>query len=250
VICCLLFPAVALYSSAQTTFSFSFHLFDSQLTPDDISNYFFPEDLRNIWDGHETLSTREDSTARARCGKEGIVRVERIIVHDGFQTEEEGEESQDALAKSLVKRTLQSTLDFETRLSETLAAHRASCIHSPAGHCLVLSPLAFWDYDGEALLDDPDPYEALGSGRNTSLHGITLTSDMVLARGEDRDFDDSLSLYPVLTYFFPEADCLANGGHHFWLNIVEEATSLGGGQMMAVSKTPRLIALQVMRPPE
>ncbi len=236
---------MALYSSAQTTtFSLSFRVFDALLTPDDISNYFALEDLRNIWDGHDTLRTREDSTARARCGKEGIVRVERIILHDGFQMETESDEETTGPA-SLTRKLLQSTLNFETRLSEILAERRAPCVRSPAGRCLVLSPLAFWDYDEDALLKDPAPHEAFGPGRNVSLHGLTVTSDMVLAGGDDEGFDRGMALYPVLTYYFPETDCLANGGHYFWLNAIEKASSDSGAEVIVVSKAPRLIALQV-----
>ncbi|KAI0093746.1 sterol-sensing domain of SREBP cleavage-activation-domain-containing protein [Irpex rosettiformis] len=244
VISCLLFPAVALYSSAQTTtFSLSFHVSDALLTPDDISNYFALEDVRDIWDGHDTLRTREDSMARARCGKEGIVRVERIILHDGFQPEAKSDGDRLGSA-SLTRKLLQATLSFETRLSKILAERHAPCVRSPAGRCLVLSPLEFWDHDEDALLSDPNPHESLGSGRNASLHGLTVTSDMVLAGGSDGEFDGNMAFYPVLTYFFPEADCLANGGHYFWLNAVEKASSDSGAEVIVVSKAPRLIALQ------
>ena len=245
VISCLLFPAVALYSSAQTTtFSLSFRVFDALLTPDDISHYFALEDLRDIWDGHDTLRTREDSMARARCGKEGIVRVERIILHDGFQVETKSEEEVTG-DTSLTKKLLRATLNFETRLSEILAERHAPCIRSPGGRCLVLSPLVFWNHDEDALLNDINPHETLGPGRNASLHGLTVTSDMVLAGGDEGDFDRSMAFYPVLTYFFPEADCLANGGHYFWLNAIEKASLDSGAEVIVVSKAPRLIALQV-----
>ncbi|KAI0684149.1 sterol-sensing domain of SREBP cleavage-activation-domain-containing protein [Cytidiella melzeri] len=244
VISCLLFPAVALYSSAQTTtFSLSFRVFNALLTPDDISTYFALEDLRDLWEGHDTLRTREDSTARARCGKEGIVRVERIIVHDGIQTEMEGDEG-DVARAGLTRKVLWSTLNFETRLSEILVARRAPCIRSPAGRCLVLSPLAFWNYDEDALLDDPTPHEVLAPGRNTSIHELTMTSEMVLAGGEDGHFGHHMPLYPVLTYFFPEGDCMANSGHHFWLNAVEEASSISQHQK-ETKATSRFTALPV-----
>lgn len=235
-----MFPAVALYSSTQTT-TFSLSFLDALLTPDDISTYFALEDLRNLWDGYETLHTREDSTARARCGKEGILRVERVIVHDGFQRDIDTQDSPSMLSRKI----LQSTFKFERRLSEMLASLGVPCVPSPLKGCLVFSPLAFWDYNEAALIADPDPLNTFNTARNTSVHGFLLTSDMVLAGREDGHFDRSMPLYPVLTYYFPDTDCVANGGHNFWLNVIEEAASSTKAEVIFVSKTPRLVALEV-----
>jgi hypothetical protein len=237
VISCLLFPAVAVYSSTKTeSFSFSFHLFDAFLTSGDLSDYFAVDHIRPIWEGHDTLRVRDDSIARARCGKGGVVRLERILVHDL-------DESEDTYS-ALTHRTLLSTLRLESRLSELISAHNAPCVRSPQGRCLVLSPLAFWDHEEDHLLRDTDILGTLGPDRNISTHGLTITPDMVLASHDD-DEDSRETANPVLTYFFPEADCLSNGGHYSWVNIVEDAASSVQGDAVVLTQQPHLIALEV-----
>lgn len=188
-------------------------------------------------------STREKIRRLARCGKEGILRVERIIVHDGFQSDID----EPGASSTLSRRLLQSTLQIERRLSELLASRGARCVSSPSGGCLVLSPLAFWDYDQDALAEDMDLFKTLASAQNVSAHGIPLTSDMVLAGREDGHFEPNIPLYPVLTYYFPEADCVANGGHYTWLTVIEDAASTSHAEVIVISKTPRLVALEVCR---
>lgn len=243
VISCLLFPAIAIYSSTQTaSFSLSFRVFDVLLTPDDLSNYFALDDVRHLWEGHDFLRVRDDSVARARCGKGGIVRLERVLVHH-VSAIQDGQSTLD-------HRTLLSTLKLEHRLSELLAARRSPCIRSPQGRCLVLSPLSFWDHDEDALLRDSDILKTLGPSKNTSAHGLTITADMVLAGRGDGDgslFGSGDNAYPVLTYFFPESDCLANNGHHFWLNVVEDAAASVDSESIVLTQEPRLLALQVSR---
>ncbi|KIP10310.1 hypothetical protein PHLGIDRAFT_250270 [Phlebiopsis gigantea 11061_1 CR5-6] len=236
VISCLLFPAIAVYSSTKTeSFALSFRVFDALLTPEDLSTYFSFDDIRQIWEGHETLHIRDDSIARARCGKGGIVRLERILIHDAEETEE--------TYSTLSQHALMSTLNFERRLSEGLARHGTPCVRSPQGRCLVLSPLAFWDYEEDLLLRDLDVLTTLGPTRNASAHGFTITTDMVLS-GRDRGDDPGDAAYPVLTYFFPEADCLSNHGHNSWLNTVEEAAALIHSGTVVMTQEPQLLALE------
>ena len=240
VISCLLFPAVAVYYSTKTeSFSLSSRLFDAFRTPDDLSNYFAVDHIRHLWEGQDTLRVRDDSIARARCGKGGVVRLVRILIHDP-------EESEDTYS-TLSHRALLSTLRLEQRLSERLAAQSTPCVRSPQGRCLVLSPLAFWDYDEEHLLQDTDILNTLGPYRNTSAHGLTITTDMVLA-GRDDGEEPREAANPVLTYFFPEADCLSNSRHNLWVNIVEDAASSIHGSPVVLTQQPQLLALEVSAP--
>ena len=237
VISCLLFPAIAVYTSTQTvSFSFSLNVLDALLTPEDLSNHFSVDSIRQIWEDQDTLHVRSDSIARARCGKGGIVRLERILVHDL--------EEEDDTYPALNQRALLSTLALERRLSELLTAQKASCIRSPQGRCLVLSPLAFWDYDDDLLLHDEDVMKTLGPSRNASAHGFTITTDMVLA-GLDAGEDSGETVFPVLTYFFPEVDCLYNHEHNFWLSIVDGAASSMRSDTIVLTREPRLLALEV-----
>lgn len=153
-------------------------------------------------------------------------------------------EEADDTYPALNQRALLSTLTLERRLSELLAAQKTPCVRSPQGRCLVLSPLAFWDYEEDILLRDTNIVKTLGPSRNTSAHGFTITTDMVLAGWDDAD-DPAEAAYPVLTYFFPEADCLHNHGHNLWLNIVEEAASSILSETIVLTQEPQLLALEV-----
>lgn len=144
----------------------------------------------------------------------------------------------------LSPRALLSTLALERSLSELLVKQKASCVRSPQGRCLVLSPLAFWDYDEDVLKRDTDILKTLGPFSNTSAHGLTITTDMVLA-GRDSGDDSGEGAYPVLTYFFPEADCLANNGRHSWLNIVEDAALSIHSEAIPLTQETQLLALEV-----
>ncbi|EKM55991.1 uncharacterized protein PHACADRAFT_256989 [Phanerochaete carnosa HHB-10118-sp] len=241
VISCLLFPAISVYSSTKAeSFSFSFRLLDAFLTPDDFSNYFATDRIRHLWEDQDSLRVRDDSIARARCGKGGVVRVERILVHDVDETED--------TYPALSQRSLLSTLNLERRLSEVLASQKVSCIRSPHGRCLVLSPLAFWDYEEDLLLRDTDVIKTLGPYSNASTHGLTITTEMVLA-GRDDGEDSQDGATPVLTYFFPEADCVSNSRHNSWLNVVEDAASSLRGDVVVLSQQPQLLALEYDKEP-
>ena len=237
VITSLLYPAIAIASSSQTHFfAFSLRVLDAFLTPDDISSYFAHEDLRHLWEGHNVLRVREDSVARARCGKEGIIRSERILVHAVPQEDN---------WSSLTYETLSATLRLEDRINELLATRRVPCIRTPDKRCFTLSPLAFWDHDERAMLRDPDIFDTLGRSRNTTVSGINVTPDMVLAgRGDPAVTTTDTTMFLVLTYFFPDADCLANTGHFAWLHVLEDA-SASFGDLIMQAQEPTLIALEV-----
>ena len=113
---------------------------------------------------------------------------------------------------------------FERRLSELLGSRKPPCIRSPQGHCLALSPLALWDYDGDGHPQESSLSDTLGHAENTSIHCLIITSDMVLAGKDDSEhgiFDTSALIHSFLTYvFFTESgmpckrrtSLLASGG--------------------------------------
>lgn len=237
VITSLLYPAIAIASSSQTHFfAFSLRVLDAFLTPDDISSYFAHEDLRHLWEGHNLLRVREDSVARARCGKEGIIRSERILIHALPQEDN---------WSSLNHDTLLATLKLERRIDELLSSRRVPCIRAPDRRCFSLSPLTFWNHNEEAMLNDPDVLATLDRSRNATASGISITPDMVLAgRGDPAVSDADTTMFLVLTYFFPDADCLANHGHFVWLHVLEDASTHSGDLIMQAQE-PTLIALEV-----
>ncbi|KAF7796920.1 hypothetical protein EIP86_008105 [Pleurotus ostreatoroseus] len=198
--------------------------------------YFAHEDLRHLWEGHNVLRVREDSVARARCGKEGIIRSERILIHSLPQGDS---------WSSLNHDTLLATLKLERRIDELLSSRRVPCIRGPDRRCFSLSPLAFWNHNEEVMLNDRDVLKTLGRSRNATASGITITPDMVLAgRGDPAVSDADTTTFLVLTYFFPDADCLANHGHFVWLHVLEDASNSSGDLIMQAQE-PTLIALEV-----
>ena len=240
VITSLLFPAIASYYSSQTQYfaGFTLRVLDSFLTPDDISSYFAQHDLRHLWEGHAALRVRADSVARARCGMEGILREERVLV--GSVSPEEG-------LGALDKNTLLATLKLEQRVSEALASRGISCLRTRSGSCFALSPSAFWNYDEHALAADEDIVDTLNLSQNVTISGVPITPDMVLAGRELHDPSSNhidAAMFLVLTYFFPEKDCFGNDGHFQWLHALEDA---GGdaGELVVLAQEPHLIALEV-----
>ncbi|KAH9939603.1 sterol regulatory element binding protein cleavage-activating protein [Amylocystis lapponica] len=239
VITALLSPAVAIYSSSDTHFftGFTLRVLDSFLTPDDISSYFAQHDLRHLWEGHSNIRVREDSVARARCGMEGILRAESILI--GSVSEEEG-------LGALDRNTLLSALKVQRRISDTLTSRGVRCLRTPSGPCFSLSPLAFWNYDEQTLSADKDVLDTLNSALNVSASGIAITRDMVLAGRELRDptsTDIVAASFLALTYFLPDKDCVGNVGHYEWLRVLEEAAGYSG-DLIVQAQTPRLIALE------
>ena len=242
VITSLLFPAIASYYSSQTQYfaGFTLRVLDSFLTPDDISSYFGQHDLRHLWENDAALRTRADSVARARCGMEGILREERVLV--GSVSPGEG-------LGALDKGTLLSTMKLERRIGEALSARSIPCLQTRGGSCFVLSPSAFWNHDEYDLVSDDDVLDTLNLSQNISVSGVPITPDMVFA-GRDPGGPSSSHIeaatFLVLTYFFPEQDCFGNDGHFQWLHALEDA---GGdaGELVVLAQDPLLIALEVGR---
>ena len=176
--------------------------------------------------------------ARARCRREGILRSERVLVHSMSQDEATG---------TLTQQTLLSTLKLEQRISDVLSTHGVECLRGRDKRCFFLSPLAFWDHDEGALMSDLSVLETLKLAKNVSVSGVTVTPEMVLAGREsnDPDSDDvDMATFLVLTYLFPDSDCLRNSAHFTWLRVLEEAARPSGDLLMQ-AQVPHLVALEV-----
>ncbi|KAH9857591.1 sterol regulatory element binding protein cleavage-activating protein [Lenzites betulinus] len=242
VITSLLFPAIASYYSSQTQYfaGFSLRVLDSFLTPDDISSYFAQHDLQHLWEGDSALRVRADSVARARCGMEGILREERVLVG--------GVSAEDGLG-ALDKDTLLATLKLERRIADAMADRGIPCLRTRQGACFSLSPSAFWDYDEQTLIADDSILDTLNLAQNISVAGVPITPEMVLAGRELHDptsnhFDAAMFL--VLTYFFPEKDCFGKERRFQWLHALEDA---GGdaGELVVLAQEPHLVALEYQK---
>lgn len=235
-----------MYTSSQSQFfaGFSLRVLDPFLTPNDLSSFFSHHDIRHLWEDYNTLRVREDSVARARCGMEGILRSERIFIGSAIRDDdEEAEEGLGALKHS----TLLATFELERRISETIHKRGLKCLTTPNGSCLVLSPSAFWNHNEQILVTDENILDTLNLSPNATVSGVPITPDMILA---GREFHDPTSthvdgaLFLVLTYFFPDTDCLGNTGHDEWLRVLEEAARQSG-DLMVRTQMPKLIALEV-----
>lgn len=240
VITSLLFPAIASYYSSQNQYfaGFTLRVLDSFLTPDDISSYFAQHDLRHLWEGDPALRVRADSVARARCGMEGIVREERVLV--GSVSPEEG-------LGALDKSTLLATLKLERRIAEAMASRGLPCLQTRSGSCFVLTPSVFWNHDERSLASDEHILNTINFSQNVSISGVPISPDMVLAGRELQDPTShrvDAAMFLVLTYFFPEKDCFGNDGHFQWLHALEDAGG-GSGELVVLAQEPQLIALEV-----
>ncbi|KAI0668466.1 sterol regulatory element binding protein cleavage-activating protein [Trametes maxima] len=245
VITSLLFPAIAIYyssPSSQTQYfaGFTLRVLDSFLTPDDISSYFAQHDLQHLWEGDPALRVRADSVARARCGMEGVLREERVLV--GSVSPEDG-------LGALDKNTLLATLKLERRIADAMTARGVSCLKTRQGSCFTLSPSAFWNNDEEALEADDSILDTLNLSPNVSVAGVPITPEMVLAGRELRNptstnFDAAMFL--VLTYFFPEKECFGKDGHFQWLHSLEDAVG-SAGELVVLAQEPHLIALEYQK---
>ena len=236
VITSLFYPALAIYSSSQPQFlaRISSRILES-VAGKGLSSHHSYHDLHDPWSGYDTLHTREDSVARARCGTEGILRVERLLIHSALP-EDTG---------ALNNQILLSALQLERQLSHALSSADMRCLRRSDGTCFVLSPVAFWSYDEERLLSDEDMLDTLQRTSNISIQGIPITPQMVLA-GRELDGNSNLdfAMFLVLTYVFHETSCLGSGGHSAWVRAVHQALGRTG-DLTAVTKEPTLLALEV-----
>lgn len=173
--------------------------------------------------------------ARARCGTEGILRVERLLIHSALPED----------AGALNNQILLSTFQLERRIDNVLSAADMGCLRRSDGSCFVLSPVAFWNYDEGILLSDKDMLDTLQQTSNISIQGIPITPQMVLA-GRELDGDSNLdfAMFLVLTYVFHETSCLDSDGHSAWVKAVQQAAGRTGDLAMVI-KEPTLLALEV-----
>jgi len=236
VITSLFYPALAIYSSSQPQFlaRISSRILES-IAGEGLSSYHSYHDLHDPWSGYDALHIREDSVARARCGTEGILRVERLLIHSALP-EDSG---------ALNNQILLSTLQLERQIGRALSTADTGCLRRIDGSCFVLSPVAFWGYDEDTLLADEDMLDTLQRTSNISIQGIPIAPQMVLA-GRELDGDSNLdfAMFLVLTYVFHETSCLGSGGHSAWVKAVRQAAG-GTGDLAVVTKEPTLLALEV-----
>ncbi|KAI0737874.1 sterol regulatory element binding protein cleavage-activating protein [Daedaleopsis nitida] len=241
VISSLMFPAIASYYSSQSQYfaGFTLRVLDSFLTSDEISSYFAQHDLRHLWEGDAALHVREDSVSRARCGMEGILREERVLVGSSVSPEEG--------LGALDKNTLLATLRLERRISEALSSRGLPCLYTRTGNCFALSPSVYWNHDEQVLATDDNILDTINFSRNISISGIPIRPDMVLAGRELHDPASNhidAAMFLVLTYFFPEKDCFGNDGHFEWLHALEHAGGDTGELVVLAQQEPQLIALE------
>ncbi|KAG8856111.1 hypothetical protein FRB91_001227 [Serendipita sp. 411] len=234
VITSLLYPALALYTSSRPLSTMSSTLLN--LFPTDAQS---PQlrDLHDLWSGHEALHLRYDATAKARCGLERTVRVERLLIASN-QRHENG---------VLNKPTLRLTLDIEAEINTRLASSTDSlpCVQAKTGGCLYTSPLVFWDFDRRQLDADPDIIQTLNAVENITTPGFPITLSMVVADRaslEDQEHID-IGTFLVLTYYFRDDDCHSQRGHLSWNQLVGGIIE-GNGHAEAIAGQPRLLAIQ------
>ncbi|KAL5529130.1 hypothetical protein ACEPAG_5104 [Sanghuangporus baumii] len=238
VITSLFYPAIGIYSDSVRRFLPS-------SSPRIVGQWFglttqplwdFQDDLDNVWNGYESLHILEDTVARAKCGTEKTVRVERVfLTSNGFDSD----------AGVINYDLLQSALQLETDLMGHLSSSSLTCLSVPPRGCVVLSPLEFWAHDERALRSDPNVLQTVNKQQNVSVAGLPLKPSMVFARRESSEPGSStidFAAYLVLTYFFRDEDCNSSNGHRAWLSILHDIAPLG--EIPRLLQDPLLHALE------
>lgn len=236
VITSLLYPALALYASSRPLSTLSSSLLN--LFPNDSQSPHL-RDLHDLWSGHEALHLRYDATAKARCGLERTVRVERLLVANNHRHEN----------GVLNKATLSLTLSLERLIATSLASSTSlPCVPTQNGNCLFTSPLSFWDHDERVLIADDDIIGTLNRARNTSSLGFPVTLGMVAADRASLELEEDVeaATFLVLTYFFRDDNCHSQSGHLAWVQLVNDLMQ-GKGHADPIAAQPRLLAIQVSR---
>lgn len=236
VITSLFYPALAIYSSYQPL---SLSLFDAFAARNVASAFHTYSDVSNLWSGHDHLKLHEDAVSRVKCSAGRTLRVEQLFVQSPIM------DSAGAVNQGL----LRFALSLEKRLNSDLSAGDHPCLKRIDGQCFVVSPLLFWHHEQDALLADEDVLNTLTSLKNVTVDGITITPQMVLAGRSSREhrvatstFDFAAAL--VMTYFFPESDCLSASEHASWKQSVQNAVS-HDAEITFHPQGPTLIALEV-----
>ncbi|KAJ7581513.1 sterol regulatory element binding protein cleavage-activating protein [Mycena floridula] len=208
VITSLFYPALSLYSSSK-----SVSIIDAFISPNAMSG--LQQDLVDLWSGYPALRVQEDGLSVAKCGRGRVVRVERIFI-ENLAAEDDS---------ALNQQILLSTLKLQNSMDQILTSRKVPCVKGPDGRCLVISPLAFWNNDQDALLADKNILDTLSLSRNISVAGIPVTPRMVLAgRGSiEPGVEFDFATFLALTYFFPELDCSSE--RQSWIQAVEAAAN-------------------------
>ncbi|KAF7441134.1 hypothetical protein PC9H_001483 [Pleurotus ostreatus] len=200
-------------------------------------------DLDSIWTPHPSLRTQDDAVSRAQCRSGSSIRVERILIQGGTASNEN-------IDSHLNNKILLETFDIEARLGKRLSEQGMNCLKQERGECLVISPLLFWDYDLSSLESEMDIIQALSTSQNVTVSGVLVTPRMILAgRGtldestEEDSYDFDFADYLVVTYLFPESDCLGNTEHASWKDLLSAATT-DLADITFQDAEPELLALQ------
>jgi hypothetical protein len=230
VITSLFYPALALYSSSIQFSHISSRFLDA-----------YQSDLREIWEGHDALRIREDGAARARCGRERTLRIERVLVT--------------SLERPPTGAATPSTIDYALRLGDRIgsaisdAESPLSCVRTPSNQCLTLSPGVLFE---NGIPSTPtELLDAINTPRNTTISGIPIGPTMFLSARSTSDdlLDEAIEHVGLLalTYFFLDEDCLTVEGHERWLDTLGNIVSndLGSPSVTPfVFQKPRFIALE------
>ena len=187
------------------------------------------------------LRIREDAAAKARCGRERTLRIERVLVP--------------SLERTSTGAVTPSTVQFASRLGDRIqsaikdAGSTLACVRTSNDECLTLSPVLFFENGIPSTA--ADLLKAMNKLRNITVSGIPIGPSMVLSARSPSD--DRLGNmiehvgFLTLTYFFLEHDCLAKEGHEDWLYTIGRMASddLGSTSVTPfVFQKPRFIALQ------
>ncbi|PPQ99935.1 hypothetical protein CVT24_009570 [Panaeolus cyanescens] len=237
VITSLFYPALDAYTSSRTS---SQTVLDSLLS-NDAPAVVATNDLADIWSQHDTLRTHNDPVTRAKCQEGRALRIERIFIQSP-QLEDDSDTPLD-------NQILLSTLDLEHRLQSLAATADSPCLKLPNGQCIIISPLAFWNYDKDLMRSDKTILDTLSYSQNISIAGIPITSEMVLAgrgsfehhpSGNDYDY----ATFLALSLFFPNSACWSSPSEQAqWTDTVRNAV---GHDATVTPQTPEatLIGLE------
>ncbi|KAF9228711.1 hypothetical protein BS17DRAFT_206370 [Gyrodon lividus] len=237
VITSLSYPALAIYSSTP---SYSRLVSTSNVLDSFLADYVAfgsdaLRDLQNFWQGQADLQIRDDEVSRARCGSDRTLRVERILIRSDTADD----------ADALTNQTLSSALQLERRILERIRSQGISCLQGSTDDCFILSPLAFWNHDEARLHSDLNISNTLKNYVGSSVAGILITPQMVLAgRTPERNIANiDAAKFLVLTFVFPESDCSDSAGHDTWLHILTNLTQ-ENVEIFREKMEPTLIALE------
>jgi hypothetical protein len=235
VITSLLYPALALYAPSRPLSSLSSSF--SSLFPTEGHTPHL-RDLHEVWHSHEALHLRYDATAKARCGLERTVRIERLLIANNRRHEN----------GALNKATLGLALDLQIEIASRLASSTDTlpCVQTSSGQCLFISPLSFWENDSARLALDENIIGTLNRNQNVTESGFPVSLSMVVADRAGLDNEDyvDIATFLVLTYFFLDEDCHSQGGHNAWTQLVSSVMH-GKGQVDPIVAQPKLLAIQV-----